>query len=77
MRRAVLADVINGGVDTVDHSCRDDGVEVFGVPVLIGGGLHARIYLLHGGVAADFAAGVEQCAHHRREVARGTGRIDQ
>ena len=35
--------MLDGLVDAVDHAHRDDGVEVFGAPVLLGGRLHARI----------------------------------
>src|SRR6476646_8091673 len=46
MMRAVMVNVGERLVEAVDHFRRDDGVFIFGVPILIGGGLHARIDLL-------------------------------
>src|SRR5882672_8401883 len=39
MMRAVIVDMRNRLVETVDHSRRDDRVFIFGVPILVGGGL--------------------------------------
>jgi hypothetical protein len=50
--RAVLLDMGDGAVDAVHHLHGDDGVEIFGRPVLGGGLLDARVGLLRGCIAA-------------------------
>ena len=57
--------------DAVDHARRDDGVEIFGVPVGFGRRLHARVGGLERRVAADFAAGLDQIVDDRRDQRRG------
>ena len=75
--RAVIVDMRDRLVDAVDDARGDDRVLIFGVPVLVGGGLHARIDLLHGVVAAHLAAGIDQHLDQRLQAGRGAGAIDQ
>src|SRR5438034_245277 len=58
--RAVIVDMRDRLIEPVDDFCRDDRVLVFGAPVFIGGGFHARVDVLHGGVAAHLATGIDQ-----------------
>ena len=67
--RAVALDMRDRGVDAVDDLRRDDAVEIFGRPVFLGRGFHARVGLLHVGVAAHLAAGIEQHRDERLEHA--------
>src|SRR3954463_11282126 len=66
--RAVALNVSERLVEAIDDARRDDGVFVFGVPVLIGSGFHACIDLLPGVVAAHFAAGIDQHLDQRLQV---------
>src|SRR5208282_391029 len=56
--RAVMLDVRDCRVDAVDDAYGNDGVEIFGVPILFGRRLDARIGLPRRLVAADFTAGI-------------------
>ena len=60
MARAVVLDMDDRSIHAVDDTRGDDGVEVLGVPVIVGCRLHARVDLLHGVVAAHLAAGFDQ-----------------
>ena len=76
--RAVALDMLDRRVDAVDHAGGDDGVEIFGAtsPPRVAGFTRASA-ALHGGVAAHFAAGVEQHGDQRLEMRRRHGAIDQ
>src|ERR1700685_2209285 len=58
--RAVIVDMGARLVDAVDNSCRNDGVLVFGIPVLVGSRLYSGVGSLHGVVAAYFATSIDQ-----------------
>jgi hypothetical protein len=60
--RSILADVARCAGNTVDDPDRDNGVEIFGRPVLLDGGNDARIETGNIGVAAHFASGIDQQA---------------
>ena len=75
--RAVALDMRDGRVDAVDHLRGDDGVEIFGRPVLLGRRLDARIDRARRRVAAHLAARIEQHGHQRRKMRRRRRRIDQ
>ncbi len=77
VRRTVARDMRDGLIDTVDHAHRDDRIQILGVPVLFGRRAHPRIDLLHGGIAAHFAAGLQQILDQGPEVRRDTGAIHQ
>src|SRR5215468_11269498 len=62
---------------TVDHLGGDDGVEIFGRPVLLAGRFHAAIDRARGLVAAYLAAGVEQHGDERLEVRRRDRAVDE
>ena len=75
--RAILVNVRDGRVHSVDYPHRDNGVEILRIPILLGGrrhppvGVHARL------VAAHCAPGVEQRPHQCRQVRAGAGAVDQ
>src|SRR5256884_2096518 len=75
--RAVILDMRDRVIDAVDDTRGDDGVEIFGVPVLVGCRLHARIDLLHGRVAAHLAAGFDQHLDQRLQIDRCACAIDE
>ncbi len=75
--RAVVLDVLDRGIDAVHHLGGNDGVEIFGRPVLLARGLRARVGGLHGGIAAHLAARIDQHGDERLEVRRRGGAIDQ
>src|SRR6478735_181840 len=77
MMRAVTLNVGERRIEAVDDFRRDDGVLIFGVPVLVGGGLDARIDLLHRVVAAHLAAGIDQHLDQRLQVRGSSRTIDQ
>jgi len=56
---AVALDMFDRGIDAINHAGGDDLVEILGRPVRFARWLHAGIDLLHGGIAAHFAAGVQ------------------
>jgi hypothetical protein len=62
-------------VQPVDHSDRQDRIEVFGIPVLALAGRIARIERAGPGIAAQFAAGVEQRGDHACDA--GETRVEQ
>src|SRR5581483_469373 len=65
---AVFGDVRDRAVDAVHHARSNDGVEIFRVPVLFFCCPNTRIGLLHGSVTPDLTTGVQQTAHHGREM---------
>jgi len=69
--RSVALDVVEGGAEPVHHLHRQDRVEVFGAPVLFGGGDDARVEGAGGDVAADLAAGVQHGDHEVAVERRG------
>src|SRR6185295_4746355 len=71
MMRTMIVDMRERVIETVDDPRRDDRVFIFGVPILVGGGLHARIDLLHGVVAAHLAAGIDQHLDQRLQAGGG------
>ena len=75
--RAVALDMPDRGVHAVDHLGGDDGVEIFGRPVLLARRLHARIDGARRLVAAHLAAGIEQHGDERLEMRRRRRAIDQ
>ena len=75
--RTVTLDMRDRRIDAVDHPGGDDGVKIFGVPIGFARRLHAAVDRLHRGVAADFAAGVEQHEDQRLEQFRRSGPIDE
>src|SRR5215211_3470324 len=77
MMRAVIVDMRDRFVETVDHSRRDDRVFILGIPIVVGCRLHPRVDLLHGVVAAHLAAGVDQHLDQRLQARRGSCAIDQ
>src|SRR5262245_33027316 len=77
MMRSVSLDMRNGGREIVDHLHRDDGIEIFGSPVLLGGRLDALVCGQCCSVAADFAAGFGQPIYERLEMRRRAGAIDE
>ena len=64
-------------VDAVHHLDGDDGVEIFGGPVVFGRRLHALVDGLRRLVAADLAAGIDQHLDQRLEMRCRRGAIDQ
>jgi hypothetical protein len=58
--RTVALDMIDGSGDAIHHLGGNDGVEIFGAPVLLGSRLDSAIDRLRCLVAADFAAGIDQ-----------------
>src|SRR5215472_16773811 len=77
MMRAIALDMRDRGIDAIDHPGGENGVEIFGAPVLLGRRLDAPIHRLHRGVATDLAAGIEQHGNQRPEQFAGAGAIDQ
>src|SRR5690349_22385591 len=73
MVRAVSVDMRDRLIDAVHDTGRDDGVEIFGVPVLVGRGLYARISSLDGLVATHLAAGLDQHRHQWPQARRRAG----
>ena len=68
MLRTIAGDVRDRRVDVLHHAHRDDGIQVFGIPVLLGRGRHARIDRRTRRIAAHRAAGVEQGTDQRRKM---------
>src|SRR5690348_2664717 len=56
---AIALDMRDGGVDAIDDANGQNGVQIFGAPVLLTGRLDPPVDCQHGGVAANLAAGVE------------------
>ncbi len=77
MGRAVPPDVLDRTLDAVHHPRRDDRVEIFRVPVVLGRRPDARVRLPDDLVAAHLATGSEERLDHRRDVSRGRGRVEQ
>ena len=67
----------NGGIDAVHHFGGDDGVEIFGSPILFARRFDAAIHGLRRLIPADFAFGVEQHLDQRLEMGCRRGAIDQ
>ena len=77
MMRAVIVDMRDRLIDAIDDPRCDDRVFIFGIPVLIGGGLYPGVHALHGVIAAHFAAGVDQHRHQWCERRGCTLAVDQ
>src|SRR5262245_2710189 len=75
--RAISLYMRERGSHAVDNLGGDDGVEIFGRPVLLARRLHAPIDRARRLVAAYLAAGVEQHGDERRKVRGRHGAIDQ
>ena len=75
MVRAMLGNMRQRLVDTIDHADRKDGGQIFGIPVGRIGGNHSLVQLQHRIVAAYFATGFQQRANKRS--GRGIVLIDQ
>ena len=77
VRRAVLRDVRDGRVHAVDDARRDDGVEIFGVPVLLGGRLtRASTFCTAASPRTSQPASSSHCTTGARCVA-AQARVDQ
>ena len=68
MVRAIMLDMPDGLFQPVHCLHRDDGVEIFGLPVFFGGGLGGGKDRAHRLIAADFAAGFRQVFQNRQAV---------
>ena len=77
MMRAIAFDMRDRGVDAIDHPRGDNGIQIFGAPILLGRGFDAPVHRLHRRVAADLAAGVEQHGDQRLEQPVAASAIDQ
>jgi hypothetical protein len=75
--RAVGLDMRKRSIEAVDDTGGDDGVEIFGAPILFHGWRDARIGRLHGLVAAHGAARVEQHGNQGLEMRLDTGPVHQ
>src|ERR1700730_13192955 len=71
VRRAILVNVSDGRVHSVDHPDRDDGVEILRVPILLAGGYDALVDPRTWIVAAHFPTRVEQQPPQRPPGAAG------
>ena len=76
MARGMARDVGERFVEPVDHGNRKDRLEIFGIPVVVGGGRNARVDGARAGIAAQLAPGVEQRLDQAVGVI-GIGRVDQ
>src|SRR5665213_733998 len=75
--RAVMVDVPYGAVEPVDDAHGQDGVEIFGVPILFGRRRGLLVEGAHVVVAADRAAGLVQLGKDRRQQFLGDLAVDQ
>ena len=74
---AMAGDVGDGRVDAVDHGHRDDGVQVFGFPVLVRRRHHSFVHGTGGGVPAHLAAGGNQILDDGRQTGPGDALVHQ
>src|SRR5580700_4047358 len=58
--RAVALDMVYRRIDAIDHTCGDDGVEIFGAPIGFACRLDSAVDRLDRGIAANLATGFDQ-----------------
>ena len=75
MARGMLRDMRDGRVQPIHHGDTQHRIEIFGIPVIRGGGQDARIDRLRPRITAQFAARIDQRGHHI--AAGGEGSIEQ
>ena len=67
----------DGSIEAADDAHRDDGIQIFGVPILFGCRLDAWIGQQAGGIAAHFAACLQQDHQQWPEMRFHGARIDE
>ena len=75
--RAMCLDMVDGLIKPFHHAASNDGIEIFELPVFIGGGHDARIRLQRCCITTHFTFFIKQHFDERREMGRRDCFVDK